>query len=64
MAHVHGKEMMEGMSNAGNTMGKQIVKGTMATATVRTGGKLMKTVTKHPVLVFDLGMVAGVLIYK
>ncbi len=64
MAHIHGKETMPGMNHAGGAMGKQIVKGTVASAAVRKGGKLMSTVTKHPVLVFGLGAIAGVLIYK
>lgn len=44
--------------------GKQLMAGTMATATVSAGGKLMSKAAKHPVLVFGLGMVAGYLVYK
>lgn len=47
-----------------SSMGKQVVAGTLATATVNTGGKLMGKVTRHPVLVFGLGMVAGYFVYK
>jgi hypothetical protein len=43
---------------------KQLVAGTLATATVSTGGKLMSKAAKHPVLVFGLGIVAGYLVYK
>ena len=38
--------------------------GTLATATVSTGGKLMSKASKHPLLVFGLGMVAGFFVYK
>ena len=64
MAHSHGTQMIQGMSNAANSMGKEIVKGSMATATVHTGGKLMKNIAKHPILVFGLGALAGFLVYK
>ncbi|MGZ5000195.1 MAG: hypothetical protein ACXV7F_07840 [Methylomonas sp.] len=47
-----------------SSMSKQVLAGTLATATVNTGGKLMGKVTKHPVLVFGLGMVAGYFVYK
>ena len=45
-------------------MGKQVMAGTLATATVNTGGKLMSKISKHPVLVFGLGMVAGYVVYR
>ena len=51
--------------NAHDTsMGKQVMAGSLATATVNTGGKLMSKAAKHPVLVFGLGMVAGYFVYK
>jgi len=46
------------------SMGKQVMAGTLATATVSTGGKLMSKASKHPLLVFGLGMVAGFFVYK
>ncbi|MDD2759242.1 MAG: hypothetical protein PHH11_02990 [Methylomonas sp.] len=46
------------------SMGKQVMAGTLATATVSTGGKLMSKVSNHPLLVFGLGMVAGFFVYK
>jgi hypothetical protein len=65
MAHVHGsKNLMQGMANAGETMGKQAVKGAVVSATVVKGSTLMSKVTRYPVVVFSLGLVAGVLIYK
>lgn len=66
MKHSHGNHSMKGMGamshshHAGHTMGKQIIKGSMASASVRSGGKL----AKHPVLVFGIGVVAGYVIYK
>ncbi|MCF6252234.1 MAG: hypothetical protein L3J75_13350 [Methylococcaceae bacterium] len=69
MAHSHGSHAMKGMkhagyNHAGHTMGKQIMKGSMASATVKSGGKLMSKLGKHPVLVFGLGLAAGYVIYK
>lgn len=46
------------------SMAKQVMAGTLATATVNTGGKLMSKATKHPLLVFGMGMVAGYFVYK
>ncbi|MGR9115171.1 MAG: hypothetical protein ACU85E_05350 [Gammaproteobacteria bacterium] len=45
-------------------MTKAIIKGSMASATVHSGGKLMSKVAKHPAIVFGLGVAAGYLIYK
>ncbi len=60
MAHKH-----EPKSDAnGQSMTKQVVAGTLATATVNTGGKLMSKLAKHPLLVFGAGMVAGYFVYK
>ena len=51
-------------SYASREMSKQIMKGSMASATVKSGGKLMSKLAKHPVLVFGLGVVAGYVVYK
>jgi len=56
MAHNHNSKE--------TSMGKQVMAGTLATATVSTGGKLMTKASKHPILVFGLGMVAGFFVYK
>jgi len=45
-------------------MSKQIMKGSMASATVRSGGILMSKLAKHPVVIFGLGAVAGYAVYK
>lgn len=62
MKHAHDKHEMS--AHGGQSMTKQVLAGTMATATVSTGGKIMSKVAKHPVLVFGLGMVAGYFVYK
>ena len=70
MKHSHGNHAMKSMGkvghshHAGHAMGKQIVKGSMASASVQSGGKLMAKLTKHPVLIFGLGVVAGYVVYK
>lgn len=48
----------------GTSMGKQVVAGTLATATVNTGSKLVSKAAKHPLLVFGAGLVAGYFVYK
>jgi hypothetical protein len=70
MAHSHGTQAMKGMEHATHNhhathaMGKQIMKGSMASATVKTGGNIVSKLAKHPVLVFGLGVVAGYMVYK
>jgi len=60
MAHSHGSSH----SHKSHAMGKQIMKGSMASASVKSGGKLMSKLAKHPVLVFGLGVAAGYVVYK
>ena len=62
MAHVHGKDMMKSPVN--DSMGREIMKGSMASVTVHTGAKLMSNIAKNPILVFSAGVVAGVFVYK
>lgn len=45
-------------------LGKQVLVGSAATMAFVTGEKLMIKLSKHPLLVFGLGMLGGVLIYK
>jgi uncharacterized membrane protein len=45
-------------------MGAEIFKGSIASATVHAGEQLMNKVTKNPVIVFGLGLVAGYMVYK
>ena len=42
----------------------EIIKGSMTSATIHSGRRLMSNVTKHPILVFGLGVAAGYLVYK
>ena len=62
MAHNHDSHAHH--SAHGPSMGKQVMAGTLATATVATGTKLAGAATKHPLLIFGLGMVAGYFVYK
>jgi len=70
MAHSHGTQAMKGMDHvahnhhAAHAMGKQIMKGSMASATVKSGGSIVGKLAKHPVLVFGLGVVAGYMVYR
>ena len=64
MEMMKGMGMMKGMNHAAEAVGKHVTKGTVASAAVSSGGKLMSKAAKHPVLVFGAGLVAGVLIYK
>ncbi len=45
-------------------MGKQIIKGSMASVSVGTGGKIVGKLAKHPLLLFGLGVATGYMIYK
>jgi hypothetical protein len=42
----------------------EIIKGSMTSATVHGGRRLMSNIAKHPVLVFGLGIAAGYMVYK
>ncbi len=72
MKHAHGGHAAHKMQHNGmkhammkeHGMGKQIAMGAVSTATVNTGGKLMSKLTRHPALVFGLGVVAGYVVYK
>ena len=64
MAHVHGKSMMKEMNHAKDSMGKEIMKGSLASVTVHKGANLMSKLLKNPIVVFSAGVVAGVLVYK
>lgn len=47
-----------------SNLGKQVLVGSIATLAFVSGEKLMIKLTKQPLLVFGLGMISGVLIYK
>ncbi len=67
MKHSHGKHAAHSMKHEvmkEHGMGKQVAMGAVSTATVNTGGKLMSKISKHPALVFGLGVVAGYLVFR
>ncbi len=67
MSHAHGKQMMVSMaeSHPMMTRAKELAKGAATTTvTVHSGTQLMKTIAKHPALVFGLGVLTGYLVYK
>ncbi len=45
-------------------MSKEIVQHSAVAATLHTGGKIMGTLAKHPLLVFGLGIATGYVAYK
>lgn len=47
-----------------SSLGHQVLIGSLATLTVVSGEKLMVRIAKHPFLVFGLGLVGGVYVYK
>ncbi len=51
-------------SHKNRTIGKQIAKGSMASASISSGGKVVGKLAKHPLLVFGLGVAAGYMLYK
>ncbi len=59
MQHKHAMKSKQSVS-----IGKQIVKGTVASAVLETSGKFMSKIVKNPVIVFGLGVAAGYLVYK
>lgn len=62
MKHSHGGHGAH--AHGAGAMGKEIMKGSVASATVHSGGKLVGKAKKHPLLVFGLGLAAGYFIYK
>jgi hypothetical protein len=46
------------------TLGKQVLTGSLATLAVITGEKLLIKMAKHPVLILGLGMLGGAAVYK
>jgi len=66
MSHTHAKEIMTSMAEHTPALAKPLVHGVAATATatIHTGKQLMSNITKHPALVFGLGLVTGYLVFK
>jgi len=59
----HMMDMPHGPMNHGN-MGGHIARGAVVSAGAKTGGSVMKRLARHPLLMFGLGVVAGVVVYK
>ncbi|MDO9161926.1 MAG: hypothetical protein Q8N35_09445 [Methylococcaceae bacterium] len=60
MKNAHAKHLQQ----ENGSMSKEIFKGSIASAVVYSGSKIMSNVIKHPVLVFGLGVVAGFFVHK
>lgn len=48
----------------GHSMAKDIFSGSVASATVLTGSKVLQGAARHPFVVFGLGVVTGYFVYK
>ncbi len=62
-----GSKTVKHVQNAaknGDSMSKEIFKGSIASAVVYSGSKVMSVAVKNPVVVFGLGLVSGFLIHK
>ena len=51
-------------SQNGDSLSKEVFKGSIASAIVYSGSKVMSIAVKNPVVVFGLGVVSGSLIHK
>ncbi len=60
MKHKHSKPIQHDNSS----MPKEIFKGSIASAVVYSGSKVMSIAVKHPAVVFGLGVISGFLIHK
>lgn len=51
-------------SHSGDSLPREVFKGSIASAIVYSGSKFMSIAVKNPVVVFGLGLVSGFLIHK
>ncbi len=58
------KKVHNAAKQSGDSMPKEIFKGSIASAVVYSGSKIMSVAVKNPVVVFGLGLVSGFLIHK
>ena len=58
------KQIQHTAKHSGDSMSKEIFKGSIASAVVYSGSKIMSVAVKNPVVVFGLGLVSGFLIHK
>ncbi|MEY2666151.1 MAG: hypothetical protein RLZZ384_322 [Pseudomonadota bacterium] len=59
MKHTH-----KAMQHNKDSLSKEIFKGSIASAVVYSGSKVMSIAVKNPIVVFGLGVVSGFLIHK
>ncbi len=52
------------VQQSGDSLSKEIFKGSIASAVVYSGSKVMSIAVKNPIVVFGLGLVSGFLIHK
>ncbi len=58
------KQAQKSLWHENDSMPKEIFKGSVASAVVYSGSKVMSVAIKNPVVVFSLGVVSGFLIHK
>lgn len=58
------KQVHNAAKHSGDSMSKEIFKGSIASAVVYSGSKIMSIAVKNPVVVFGLGLASGFLIHK
>jgi hypothetical protein len=56
--------MKQVKTNQHSNMANDLMNASIVSATVYSGKHLMSNITKHPVLVFGLGVVTGYMVYK
>jgi hypothetical protein len=56
--------MKQVKNNQHSNMANDLMNASIVSATVYSGKHLMSNITKHPVLVFGLGVVTGYMVYK
>jgi hypothetical protein len=58
------KPVHNAVQQSGDSFSKEVFKGSIASAIVYSGSKVMSIAVKNPVVVFGLGLVSGFLIHK
>lgn len=58
------KHIHDTAKNSGDSMPREIFKGSIASAVVYSGSKIMSIAVKNPIVVFGLGLASGFLIHK
>lgn len=58
------KQVHNAVQHSGDSMSKEIFKGSIASAVVYSGSKIMSVAVKNPIVVFGLGLVSGFFIHK